>query len=282
MAEILLDALKDSIKIFPFVLLIYVLMEIIESAKNKEKIEKALSGAGAPVVAGFLGAVPECGFSVMCAKLYDKGLIKTGTLIAAFLSVSDEGLIIMLSSGVPAREILLFLSVKILYAVLAGEVLNFIFRGRFGGHVCPASGECIECGETHDKPWDRFFLHPFSHAAKTLFYILALNIVFGFAIAAVGEENISAFMEKSRAVQPLFAALVGLIPNCASSIILTQSYVAGALCMPALLAGLSSNAGIGLLVLFKNGKKIKRNLAVTGTLFLCALVLGYVTLIMGV
>ena len=105
MKEVISDALLDGLKVFPFLFLIYVIMEIIESAKSKVKIEKTLSGAAAPAAAGVLGAIPECGFSVMCAKLYDKGLIKLGTLIAAFISISDEGLIVLISSGAAAKDI---------------------------------------------------------------------------------------------------------------------------------------------------------------------------------
>ena len=280
MIEVIVDASLDSLKIFPFVLLIYILMELIESARNKDKIERALMGYGAPVAAGILGAVPECGFSVMCAKLYDKGLIKTGTLIAAFLSVSDEGLIIMISSGVKIGNILLFLAVKILYAVFIGEILDYFTAGKTE-HVCPERDCCIECGEEHGKPFDKFFIHPLSHALRTFVYILILNLLFGFILYKIGEDKIVSFMEGSAAVQPLFAALVGLIPNCASSIIITQAYISGILGFPALLAGLSSNAGIGLIVLFKNRKHIGRNFAVMGILFISGLILGYFMLLLG-
>ena len=143
MKEVFIDACLDSLKVFPFLLLIYVLMEIIESAKSKEKIEKVLSGNAAPVFAGFLGAIPECGFSVMCAKLYDKGLITLGTLIAAFVSVSDEGLIILISSAAPAKDIFLLLGIKIVYAIAAGETINAVLRllKKNSDHVCPEDGE---------------------------------------------------------------------------------------------------------------------------------------------
>lgn len=282
MTDVISDALIDSIKTFPFILLIYILMELIESARSKEKIERALSGSAAPVAAGLLGAVPECGFSVMCAKLFDEGLIKPGTLIAALLSVSDEGLIVLLSSGMPARDAVLFLAVKILYAVLAGMAINFLFAKKVPEHVCPEKNCCIECGSRHENPWDRFFLHPLSHAVKTFLYVLLLSFVLGLAIWGIGEESFTAFMEKSAGVQPLIAALIGLIPNCAASILIAQTYMSGVLTFPALLAGLCSSAGLGLIILYKNGKKIKRNLAVTAGLFVSALILGYFTLLLGI
>lgn len=281
MTEVLLDALVDSLKVLPFILLVYILMELIESAKYKEKIESALIGKAAPLAAGLLGAIPECGFSVMCAKLYDERLIKSGTLIAALLSVSDEGLIILISSGVSADKILLFLAVKICYAVLAGMVINAFFCRRSAKHVCPEKHSCIECGIQHKNPWDRYLLHPLAHALKVFIYLLILNILLGVIIYKIGTENISAFMQASRGLQPLFAALVGVVPNCVSSMLVAKAYAAGVIAFPALISGLSASAGLGLVLLYKNGKKAYRNIGITAGLLLCALIIGYLTLLLG-
>lgn len=283
MKEIVSDALFDSLKIFPFLLLIYVLMELIESAKSKVKIEKVLSGAAAPAVAGLLGAIPECGFSVVCAKLYDKGLIKLGTLIAAFISISDEGLIVLISSGASAKNVLLLLGVKILYAIAVGEAINFVlkFTGDKNAHVCPEDGDCIECGEHLEKFWDKFLFHPLLHAVKTFAFVLVFNLAFGTIIYLIGEDNVLSFMKKSVGLQPLFAGIVGLIPNCASSIIITQAFTRGAITFSALVAGLSANAGVGYLILLKNARKAKRNAVVLGLQFLLAVILGYILLIFG-
>ncbi len=283
MKDVIIDALLDSLKVFPFLLLIYVLMELIESAKSKVKIEKALSGGAAPVAAGLLGAVPECGFSVMCAKLYDKGLIKLGTLIAAFVSVSDEGLIVLITEGAAAKDIFLLLGVKIAFAIIAGEAINLIlkFVGDGNAHVCPEEGDCIECGEHIERAIDKFLLHPLTHALKTFVFILAFNLAFGAIIYFIGEENVLGFMQKSAGLQPLFAGLVGLIPNCASSIIITKAFTSGAISFSALAAGLSANAGVGYLILLKNAKKAKRNALVLGLQFSLALLLGYILLAFG-
>lgn len=283
MKEIFIDACLDSLKVFPFLLLIYVLMEIIESAKSKEKIEKVLSGNAAPVFAGFLGAIPECGFSVMCAKLYDKGLITLGTLIAAFVSVSDEGLIILISSAAPAKDIFLLLGIKIVYAIAAGETINVVLRllKKNSDHVCPEDGDCIECGERHEKFWDKFLLHPLFHAGKTFCYVFAFNLVLGLIIYLLGEENLAAFMEKSVWAQPALSSVIGLIPNCASSIVITKAYLSGMISFSALAAGLSANAGVGIIILFKGGKNIKKALVVAGLQFLLAVLLGYLLLALG-
>lgn len=281
MWEVISDACVDGLKVLPFLFLIYVLMEAIEGARGKDKIERALSGAGAPVMAGVLGAVPECGFAVAAAKLYDKGLIKTGTLVAAFLSVSDEGLIVLISSGISATEILLFVAVKVLYAIIVGEIVNLVFAKRDEAHVCPGKHDCIECGERHDNPWDRFLLHPLFHTVKTGAFIIVLNFAFGTAIHFIGENAFYAFLDKNAAYQPLFAAIIGLIPNCASSIVIAQSFVRGAISFSALLAGLSANAGLGIIILLRNRKNVGKSLVVLALVFVAALVLGYVTAPLG-
>ena len=279
MWDVVLDALTDGVKVLPFLFLIHVLMEVIENARNKEKIEKALSGAGAPVMASLLGVVPECGFAVATAKLYDKGLIKTGTLVAAFLAASDEGLIVLVSSGVKFAEIITFIGIKVIYAVLVGELLNILFRKKDEAHVCPEKDDCIECGEHHAKPWDKYLLHPLFHAAKTDLFIIALNFAFGLIIHFIGEDRFYAFLGDNVYFQPLLATIVGLIPNCASSILIAQSFVRGAISFSALLAGLSSNAGLGILILLKDKKNVKKSLFILLSLFVASLVLGYATML---
>lgn len=278
MWEVLLDALLDGLKILPFIFLIYLLMEAIENARKKEKIEKALSGAGAPLVAGLLGAVPECGFAVMCAKLYDKGLIKIGTLIAAFISISDEGVIILLSSG-KVSAALLVMGVKILYAVAVGEVINLLLAKKDETHVCPEKDSCIECGKHNENPWDKYLLHPLFHTAKTFLYVLVINIAFGTAFYFIGEENVIIFMDRSEALEPVFSGIIGIIPNCASSIFLAKGYIDGMIGFAGLTAGLSANAGIAVTILLRNRKNLKKTAFIVFLLYLLSVLLGYITLI---
>ena len=279
MWKVFLDALKDSLIVFPFILLIYILMEAIENAKNKEKIERILSGPFAPAFASVLGAVPECGFAVMCAKLYDKGLIRIGTLIAAFISISDEGVILLLSNG-KVTDALIVMGVKIAYAIVVGEVINFIFRKAKTSHVCPDKDDCIECGERHEKAIDKFLLHPLFHALTVLAYVFVINFILGSLIVLVGEENVAAFMNRSYDVQPVFTALIGLIPNCGSSAILAETFADGMISFSALTAGLSANAGIGILILFRSKKNLKTAIFIIVLQYILAIILGYA--VMGV
>lgn len=278
MWNVIADAFLDGLKVIPFLFLIYVLMEAIENARNKKKIERALSGAGAPIMAGLLGTIPECGFAVATAKLYDKGLIKIGTLIAAFLAVSDEGLIVLASSGVKATSILAFVGIKTAYAIIIGEIVNLFFAKNDEAHVCPEKDDCIECGEHHSKPWDKYLFHPLFHAVKTDLFIIAMNFVFGTIIYFIGESRFYAFLGENAYLQPIFATIIGLIPNCASSIAIATAYANGALSFSALLAGLSANAGLGVIVLLKNKKNAKKSVFILLTLFVAAIGLGYATL----
>ena len=282
MWEVLLDAIKDSLIVFPFILLIYILMEAIEHAKNKDKIERILSGPFAPACASVLGAVPECGFAVMCAKLYDKGLIRIGTLIAAFISISDEGVILLFlhPSASFVLDALIVMGVKIVYAIIVGEIINFIFRKAKPAHVCPDKDDCIECGEHHEKAIDKFLLHPLFHALKILAYVFVINFILGSVIYLVGKANVAAFMRRSYGVQPVFTALIGLIPNCVSSTILAGTFADGMISFSALTAGLSANAGIGILILFRSKKNLKTAIFIIVLQYILAIILGYA--VMGV
>ena len=275
MWDVLLDAIIDGAKIFPFIFLIYVLMEIIEHAKGKENIERILSGPFAPAVAGVLGAVPECGFAVMCAKLYDKGLIKIGTIIAAFIAISDEGVIILLTDGAKVSDVVLLMVIKTVYAIIAGTIINALLSKKDAVHVCPETDDCIECGAHHEKGFDKYFLHPLKHAVIILVYVVIINFALGVAMYFIGENKITEFMDKSAVLQPVIAPLIGLIPNCGSSIILAKAYTTEILGFSGLIAGLVANAGIGVLILLKSKNTFQKAFLIIGLMYLLGAILGY-------
>lgn len=280
MIDVLLDALLDSLKALPFIFIIYVLMEVLETVRNREKIEKALRGSYAPVIASFTGIVPECGFSVMCAKLFDKGLIKVGTLVSAFLATSDEGLIILISNGVKFKDILIIVLIKIVYAILIGGIINIALKKFNIQHECSNHGECIECGEESKGFLHNYVLHPLFHSLKIFIYLLVINIIFGSLIYFITEERFFEFINQNYYVQPLFSSIIGLIPNCASSIIISESYIKGALSLGGLISGLSTNAGMGIIIIFRNKKNWKRGLAILLTMFVSGIIVGYLSMLM--
>ena len=278
--EIVLDALLDSLKVFPFLFLMYVLIEFLENRTNITKNKNILRGNLAPLLGAATGIVPQCGFSVMAAKLYDKKLIRTGTLLAVFLATSDEALIILLSSGSSAIAVMPLIAVKFAVAVGVGYLFNALMRREKLSEL--EEGEEIHgtpCGHDHEEDGKvrRYLVHPLLHSLEIFAYILVVNLAFGFAMH-YAEGAIASFLQGGYWYQPLIAGLVGLIPNCASSVLVTQSYVLGALSFGGMAAGLCANAGLGFVILFKNVKSWKRNLALLGILYVISVAVGYAVL----
>lgn len=278
--EIVLDALLDSLKVFPFLFLMYVLIEFLENRTNITNNKNILRGNLAPLLGAATGIVPQCGFSVMAAKLYDKKLIRTGTLLAVFLATSDEALIILLSSGSSAIAVMPLIAVKFAVAVGVGYLFNALMRGEKLSEL--EEGEEIHgtpCGHDHEEDGKvrRYLVHPLLHSLEIFAYILVVNLAFGFAMH-YAEGAIASFLQGGYWYQPLIAGLVGLIPNCASSVLVTQSYVLGALSFGGMAAGLCANAGLGFVILFKNVKSWKRNLALLGILYVISVAVGYAVL----
>ena len=277
MLEIVLDALWDTLRAFPFLLVSYILIELIEQRTNFAQNKNILQGRLAPLIGSATGIIPQCGFSVMAAKLYDKSLIKTGTLLAVFLATSDEALIILLSSISGATAIMPLVLIKLIVAVGIGYLVNFLLSGEklqeYYGEIHAHS-----CGREHEGGNFRvLFLSPLLHALKIALYLLAVNLIFGFIISEIGEDKLASAMIGGAYFQPLITAAIGLIPNCASSTIITATYINGGILFGSLVSGLCANAGLGLMIIFKNTKKLKRNILLVLTLFGVAAAAGLVT-----
>ncbi len=279
MWEIVLDAFLDTLKVFPFLVVIYILIEFIEQKTSFTRNHKILQGNLAPLIGSATGLVPQCGFSVMAAKLYDKGLIRTGTFLAVLLSTSDEALIILLSSGQNAMYVMPVIVIKLIIGVGVGYLVNFIFTAEKLQEAGPEEIHAYSCGREHEGKSDFkvFFLNPLLHSLLIAFYLLVVNLIFGFIIKAVGEDKIaSSLMIGGAYWQPFITALIGLIPNCASSVVITQAFIDKGILFGSCIAGLCANAGLGLVVLFRNTKKIKRNIVFVITLYLISAVAGLV------
>lgn len=281
MWNVILDAVLDTLKIFPFLLVIYIIIELLENKMSFTRNKKLLQGGLAPLCGAATGLIPQCGFSVMAAKLYDKSLIRTGTVLAVFLATSDEAVIILLSSGWAAPEKLLavlpLIGIKLVIALAAGYLANFICRKEVLAEPAPEEEiDGYSCGHEHDgkKKVMVYFVSPLLHSLKIAAYILAVNLIFGFIVWGVGEDKLAEFLSGSIYLQPLLTSLVGLIPNCASSIIITQTFVSGNIAFGSLVAGLCANAGLGFVILLKNPKKIKRNLLLLLALYIISVAAG--------
>ncbi len=280
--DVLLDSLIDTVKMIPIILGVYFLIEILEY-KEVMRLENSrfLNGKLSPLFGSMFGVIPQCGFSVISSELYSKKAISIGALIGVYIATSDEAIPIMLSDYKAIPKLLVLLAVKFVLGILIGYLALGLYRLFFKKQQTPVieviKKEDLEtdgCCKHHiDNKFD--YLHPIIHTLKIAAYIFVFNLLMGTIIMFVGEENISAFLASSYLFQPLFAVIVGLIPNCVSSVILTELYMMGSISFGSIVAGLSVNAGIGIIVLLKENKNIKENLFIIFTLIISSLAVGY-------
>lgn len=277
MLDVLLDTLLDTVKLIPFLYLAYLLMEFLEH-KSGGAAERWLRNSGrfGPLIGGAFGVVPQCGFSAAASGLYTGRIITTGTLIAVYLSTSDEMLPILLSEGAPAALILKVLGVKLIVGVSAGFAIDGVTRLIRGKRGSAGQEPQIEelCEREHCNCGDHFALSALKHTVRITVFILLFTFVMNTAIWLIGEDRISGLLSGRPLLGSLLAALLGLIPNCASSVLLTELYLGGVIRIGAALSGLLVNAGIGLALLFRNNRPLRDSFRVLLILFLIGLGVG--------
>lgn len=277
--ELLLDALIDSLKTLPFLFLTYLFIEYLEH-KGSKKLVSLLSRLGKFGIAGgaALGLVPQCGFSVAAANLYSGGIITAGTLAAVFVATSDEAVPILLSSGQSSRYLLWLLLIKFIIAIIAGLIADFwIFKKENSANDPEAAHELLhshcEHGCSHHGGIVRSAI---SHTLSVYLFILIIMVSFNLIIYFIGEQAIAALFTKIPLLAPVIAAFIGFIPNCGSSVVLTELFVAGALPFGALVAGLITNTGIALMIMFKSEKLEKKMpFQMAAFLFVIAIIGGF-------
>lgn len=286
MWDVILDALIDTLKLAPFLFFVYVFIEVIEEhAFSKFQHHRILKGKFAPLFGATIGILPQCGFSVVASDLYAKKHINVGTLLAVFIATSDEALPIMMSSVNGWSKLWPILVIKIALALFVGYVVDVLMYGFRSTKKVVETGQAEDvvlhtgcCGheieENHDNHFQKFFLHPLFHTLKILIYILVINLALGTIIHYIGEQKLIDFMSVTGVFQPVIAGIVGLIPNCASSVLITELYMMGGLSLGSCVAGLSVNAGLGLAYLFKTNKNLKENLLISLGLFTISVVVG--------
>lgn len=273
--EILKDVIIDSIKLLPFLFITYLIMEYIEhktSKKVKDKIQK--SGKYGPLLGSLVGIVPQCGFSVSATNLYSARVITLGTLLSVYLTTSDEMLPILISETISISTILEILFLKLIIGIIAGFSIDFIIN-KF---VKNKEEEKIEeiCEHEHCHCERGIVKSAVKHTINIFIFIFIITFIISWIISLIGEETIADFISQNLILGPVIAGIIGLIPNCASSVILTELFVQNIISMPVLISGLCVNAGVGLLVLFKTNKNIKENLTITGILYFIGVAAGII------
>lgn len=266
MQEVILDTLLDTVRLIPFLLVTYLLMEWIEH-KTKQKMDRLVKdrGIGGPIVGGLLGIFPQCGFSASAANLYAGRLISVGTLIAIFISTSDEMLPILISEQVGLGIVVRILLFKVSVAIVAGIIIDLIYKTLKKNSSLNRIHSICEKDHCHCE--DGMIRSAIHHTVQITAFILLISFVLNTCIFLIGEETLSGLMLHQPVLGPLLAGLVGLIPNCAASVMLTQLYLEGMLSLGAMLSGLIAGSGIGLLVLFKVNADKKENMTILGMLY---------------
>lgn len=298
----LVHALEHTWPLLPFLFVIYALMELLESKADLQKVTK-LGGRLGPLVGAATGLVPQCGFSVMAAKLFERKYVTVGTLLAIFMATSDEAFVIMISSGEGAVWLLPLLLSKIVIGVCVGYAVDGVLRLFGKKQTCvaipktengvPESTREIfmqryldekdvqvncSCGRRHDgdSAWKNYLLYPLLHTLKVGLFILLVNFVLGTIIHEVGEQTFVNYMQKNRFLQPFITCAIGLIPNCASSVVITETFLGGGITLGSCVAGLCVNAGMGFVVLLRNMRQWKRNFALIGVCYAISVAIGLI------
>lgn len=278
--DALLDALFDTLKVFVVVFIVYIIFSFVEGklAKLVEKKSKY-----SPLIGASIGLIPQCGFSIVSADLYLKKYITLGTLIAVFISCSDEAIPILISYPSKMIMIIPIILIKFFTAILFGYLIDLFIKkqiirihnhgeNKFLNH----SGCCHhEIEQEKETNLQKHLLHPLIHSLKITLYVFIINLLFSLIIYFIGEEAIKTFLNKTIYLTPLFTSIVGLIPNCASSVIITELFVTSSLSLGATISGLICNAGLGLIYLFKNKSNVKNAFLIALLLFIISLIVGY-------
>ena len=276
MKEVFIDSFFDSLNVLWFVLIFNILLSFVE-----EKLSKLLSNSKnvSPVLGSGLGLFPQCGISVVSSDLYIKNKITLGTLIAIFISSSDEAIPILLSNSNHLLDVLYLLTIKFVIGLFVGLLIDFVIVKNkevvINDDIDVHIGCCGHEIDHHESILEKHIIHPIVHAFKIFIYVLIINFIFGLAIYFIGSLRIITFLEKNKYITPLIAAFVGLIPNCASSVLLVNMFTLNQLSFGALTSGLIANSGLGLVVLLKNKKLIKKTLIIICILLITAIISGY-------
>ena len=274
--DILKDTLLDTIKLIPFLFVAFLIIELIEH-KMSDKNEKILKKAGrfGPVLGGVLGAIPQCGFSVLASNLYVTRIISLGTLISIYLSTSDEMLPILLSNGTAIYKVIIILLIKVIVGIICGFLIDLFIRKNEHEdyHIC--EDEKCECEDSIIKS-------SIIHTSKTLLFIFLITFLLNSLFEIVSENVIESLFLKNSVFAAFVSSLIGLIPNCGASIVITEMYLNGVITFGTCIGGLLTGSGIALLVLFRTNKNKNENINILILLYLLGAIIGTFINILGI
>lgn len=274
MLHVIQETLIDTLKLIPFLFLAFLAMEYLEhrtGEKTRNMVKKA--GRLGPVLGGLLGIVPQCGFSTAAANLYAGRVVSLGTLMAIYLSTSDEMLPILISEQAPLEMILQLLFVKAAIGMAAGLIIDVLLRKKTveeSDHIHDI------CEHEHCHCEKGVFRSAVSHTAQITLFILLVTFALNLILHFVGEDALANLILTRPVLGPVLSGIVGLIPNCAGSVVITQMYLQGAMSLGAAMAGLLTGTGVGVLVLFRVNHNRKENVKVLAMLYVIGVLAGIV------
>ena len=296
MLDVILEAVLDTLKVIPVLLLVYILIEFL--THHKKQPFDFISGKGkkfGPLLGSLLGSIPQCGFSAAMADLYSQRKITLGTLFAVFIATSDEAIPILLTNPESYVDMLILIGFKFVFGIIFGYIIDGILNKRMLGKIkkrftkSTEQHDHEECcnhnheGHKHEKHCghdhccaDNIFYSACLHTLKISAFILIINLILGIIIHLVNLETFLSALNINPYLQPLLTCLVGLIPNCAGSVLLVEIFLKGGLTLAATIGGLSAGSGLGLLILFRKNKNIKENVLILLSIYVIGVAIGLI------
>ena len=273
MKEVILDTIVDSLKLIPFLLVAFLIIELLEhKLNNKTKNIITKSKKIGPIIGSLLGVIPQCGFSVMATNLYITRIITLGTLISIYLSTSDEMLIIMISEKVEISLILKILLIKIFFGIVYGLIIDKIINKK----KKDKKTNYELCDKEHCDCNHSILLSAIKHTLHITLFIFIITLIINTIFTLLGDNYLSKILLNNSILSPFITSLIGLIPNCAASVILTELYLNSTISLGALIGGLLTSSGSSLLVLIKNNKNQKENLSIILLLYSLGVLSGII------
>lgn len=271
MKDIIIDTLIDTLKLVPFLFIAFLLIELFEHKFSKKSIKVVeSSGKYGPILGSVLGIIPQCGFSVMATNLYVTRLITLGTLISIYLSTSDEMLPILISEKAEFSLIIKILLIKLFIGMLAGFIIDKIFK------VKKENKNYDICEEEHCHCKESIIISSLKHTLNIVVFILLINFILNICFNYLGQDYLSKILLKDSFFGPFISSLIGLIPNCGASVMLTELYINNAINFGSLISGLLTGSGIAIMILFKTNKHFLENLKIVGILYLVGVLSGII------
>lgn len=280
MIDIIKDTLIDSIKLIPFLFIAFLIIELIEHKLSKKSTQIIYKpGKFGPIIGSILGAFPQCGFSVMATNLYITRIISLGTLVAIYLSTSDEMLPILLSEKVDLLVIAKILLLKILIGMIVGFIIDLLLRKKDESNM---NLKYNLCEEEHCDCAHHLIKSVIKHTLSITMFIMIISFFLNLLFELVGIDTIKNILDSSKIVGPFLASLIGLIPNCGASVAITSLYLNGVLAFSSLIAGLLTGSGVAILVLFRYNKNLKENISILTIIYLIGVLSGIIIELLGI